>query len=313
MTARVAAIEEHFWLPELRDLWTGFDVVKLPRLTERLIDFGALRLGEMDEAGIDIQVLSHVGPGTAKLDGESAIRLARAANDMAQEVIRAHPGRFAAFAELPTPDPQAAADELERCVAKLGFKGAMINGLTHDRFIDEADFHPILARAQELDVPVYIHPSTPHPAVIEAYYRDHPSINRAAWGFGMEAGTQALRLITGGVFDKFPRLKIILGHLGEALPFWLWRCDIVLNRMGHLKRPVRDYVNDHFHITTSGHFSQPALQCCLAELGAERILFAVDWPWQSNVDARRFIAEAALSEDQRDMILRRNAARLLGL
>ena len=312
-TAKIATIEEHYWLPELGALFEGFDAVTATRLTDRLVDFGGLRLAEMDAAGIDIQVLSHVGPGTAKLDPANAVRLARAANDLVHGVIATYPGRFAAFAELPTPDPRAAADELERAVTRLGFRGALINGLTHDRFIDEEEFWPILERAEALDVPIYIHPCTPHPAVLEAYFKDRTQINRAAWGFGMEAGTQAMRMIAGGIFDRFPRLKIILGHLGESLPFWLWRCDMVLNRMGFLKRPFRDYVRDNLWITTSGNFSPAGLQCCLTEMGAEKILFAVDWPWQSNVEARAFIENAAITPDEKNLILRHNAQRLLKL
>jgi len=171
----------------------------------------------MDEAGIDLQVLSHTMPGLQKLDAETAVPLARRANDRLNEAVRAHPDRFAAFAALPTANPKAAADELERTVGRLGFKGAMVNGLTNGVFLDDKRFWPIFERAQVLDVPLYMHPAIPHPAVIEAYYNDnvekHPGILRAGRGFTVETATQGIRLVLSGVFDAHPRLKII-GHLG---------------------------------------------------------------------------------------------------
>ena len=190
----------------------------------------------MDEAGIDIQVLSHANPGLQKMDAETAVRLARIANDRLAETVRAHPDRFAGFAAMPTPDPQAAADELERAVTQLGFKGAMIHGLTNGVFFDDKRFWPICERAAALDVPLYLHPTMPQPAVIETYYKDYvqdwPMIMRAAWGFTVETATQGVRLVLSGVFDAYPKLKIILGHLGEGLPFLLWRIDMGFKREG---------------------------------------------------------------------------------
>jgi len=196
---------------------TGLDAIAAPATLQRLDDLGELRLKEMDEAGIDLQVLSHTMPGLQKLDAETAVPLARRANDRLNEAVRAHPDRFAAFAALPTANPKAAADELERTVGRLGFKGAMVNGLTNGVFLDDKRFWPIFERAQVLDVPLYMHPAIPHPAVIEAYYNDnvekHPGILRAGRGFTVETATQGIRLVLSGVFDAHPRLKII-GHLG---------------------------------------------------------------------------------------------------
>src|SRR5919198_1375879 len=179
----IVALEEHYLDPEVKRHITGLDVTNAPRVVERLDDVGELRLKEMDEAGIDLQVLSLANPGLQKLDSETAVRLARGVNDRLYETVRAHPDRFAGFAAIPTPDPKTAADELERAVTQLGFKGALVNGLTNGLFLDDKRFWPIFERAQALDVPLYMHPSIPHPAVVEAYYKDYvaqyPSLLRA--------------------------------------------------------------------------------------------------------------------------------------
>src|SRR6266852_203066 len=216
----IIALEEHYLDAELKRLGgpgAGSEIV------ERLDDLGALRLKEMDEAGIDLQVLSHSIPGLQGVDAATGVPLARRVNDRLAEAVRAHPDRFAGFAALPTADPKAAADELERTVTKLGFKGAMVHGPTNGVFFDDKRFWPIFERAQALDAPLYIHPSSPIPAVVEAYYRDYledfPQLLTAAWGYTVETATHGIRMILSGVFEKYPRLKIILGHLGEALPF----------------------------------------------------------------------------------------------
>jgi predicted TIM-barrel fold metal-dependent hydrolase len=243
------------------------------------------------------------------------VRLARLANDRLAKVISVHPARFAGFAALPTPDPKAAADELERTVVTLGFKGGMVHGLTNGAFLDEKAFWPIFERAQALDVPLYIHPSVPSPAVIEAYYRDYaerwPSFVRAAWGFTVETATQGIRLVLSGVLDKYPRTKIILGHLGEGLPFFSWRINEALARDGKDLRPFSDVLREHFYITTSGFFSNPALVCCIAELGIDRILFSVDYPFVDNTPGTKWIEAAPLNDEDRDKILSGNARRLL--
>jgi predicted TIM-barrel fold metal-dependent hydrolase len=304
----VITLEEHFWTPEL--IGAGHRQAGAP---ERLSDMGALRIREMDEAGIDLQVMSETAPATQNLDPETAVRLARRSNDYLHEAVRAHPDRFAGFATLPTPDPRAAADELERAVTKLGFKGAMIMGLTHGRFLDEKDFWPIFERAAALDVPIYIHPGPPHPAVVDAYYKDFPDLVGAPLAFTVETLTHSVRLIVRGVFDTYPSLKIIVGHLGEALPFLLWRVDNTLKRHTTLARGFSDYVREHFYVTTSGAFSNTALQCTIAELGAEKIMFSVDWPFMSNMPGRKFVDAAPISEKDRALIFGGNARKLLKL
>jgi predicted TIM-barrel fold metal-dependent hydrolase len=216
---------------------------------------------------------------------------------------------------LPTPDPKAAADELERAVTRLGFKGAMVHGLTNGLFLDDKRFWPIFERAQALDVPLYLHPAVPHPAVIEAYYTDYiqqfPNMLRAAWGFTVETATQGIRLIMSGAFDTYPRLKIILGHLGEGLPFLLWRINMALIRDGAGPSWFRDAFCEHFWITTSGFFSNPALLCCVMELGIDRILFSIDYPFVQNQPGTDWIEHIPLSAEDKAKLLNGNVKCLL--
>ena len=282
-------------------------------LRERLEDVGALRLREMDEAGIDIQVLSHSAPATQRIDAQAAVSVARQANDRLRERVRGSNGRFEGFAVLPTADPKAAADELERAVTKLGFKGAMVHGLTNGKWFDDKQFWPIFERARALDVPLYIHPALPHPAVVDAYYRDYlkefPALLTAAWGFTVETATQGIRLVLSGVFDKHPGVKIILGHLGESLPFSLWRIDMALSR--DRKSSFRDTFREHFWITTSGNFSTPSLICCVLEMGVDRILFSVDYPFVDNAPGTEWVHRIPLCTEDKAKILNGNVKRLL--
>jgi 2,3-dihydroxybenzoate decarboxylase len=314
----VVALEEHYWDPELLRHFRGREGKRISAVEERLQDLGELRLKEMDEAGIDLQVLSHGAPGVQKLDAEIAARLAGETNDRLHDVIALHPRRFAGFATLPTADPKAAADELERTVTKYGFKGAMVHGLTGGRlFLDDKRFWPIFERAEALDVPLYLHPAFPHPAVIEAYYRDyasqHPELLGPALGFTVETKTQAIRLVLSRVFDSYPRLKIILGHLGETLPFVLWRIDQALSRPGNAGLAFREIFREHFYLTTSGNFSDSALLCSIMEVGIDRILFSVDWPFVSNLDGMKWMEKVFLCAEDKEKILGGNAKRLLRL
>jgi len=309
----VIALEEHYWDAEVAKHFGPRDGHQ-PALRQRLDDVGALRIKEMDEAGIDVQVISHGAPSTQRIDAATAVPLARRANDRLHEAVRAHPDRFAGFAALPTADPKAAADELERAVTKLGFKGAMVHGPTNGVFFDDKRFWPIFERAQALDVPLYIHPSTPVQAVADAYYKDYldkfPQLLTAAWGYTVETATQGIRLVLSGVFDAYPRAKIILGHLGESLPFSAWRINMCLSRGGQASN-FRDTFNEHFWITTSGNFSTPALMCCMMEMGVGRILFSVDYPFVPNPPGTKWMADLPLSLEDRTKILSGNARRLL--
>jgi len=312
----VIALEEHYWDKELAAQFVGAEGTRDPELLKRLYDVGELRLKEMDEAGIDMQILSHGAPSAQKLTGADAVELTRRVNDRLHGVVKAHAKRFAAFAALPTSDPKAAADELER-TTKLGFKGAMIHGLANGIFLDDRRFWPIFERAQALDVPIYLHPSVPLPAVMDAYYQDYakdfPMVVRAAWGYTVETATLAIRLVLSGLFDAYPRLKIVLGHLGETLPFLVWRVDQALARPGAKTLSFRDAFCQHFYITTSGNFSNPALLCCVMEMGIDRILFAVDWPFVANTPAVQWIDTMPLCEEDKIKILSANAQRLFRL
>jgi predicted TIM-barrel fold metal-dependent hydrolase len=315
---RIIALEEHYLDHELAAHFTGPDAARAGPVAERLYDLADLRLKEMDEAGVDLQVLSHSAPSAQKLPPDIAVDLARRVNDRLHEAVQRHPDRFAAFAALPTPDPEAAARELERCVSSLGFKGAMLHGLTAEgEFLDDRRFWPVYARAEELGVPIYLHPSVPHPAVREAYYKDYaadyPVLIRAGWGYTVEAATQAIRMVLSGVFDAHPRLQFILGHLGETLPFLLGRIDSALSRPGQKEVRFRDTFCRHFHITTSGFFSDPALLCCVMEMGVDRIMFSVDWPFEKNGPAVDWVRRIPLSAEDRAKIMSGNAERLLRL
>jgi predicted TIM-barrel fold metal-dependent hydrolase len=312
----VISIEEHYWDAELAKTFTGVEAGRPGPQLDRLFDMGALRLKEMDEAGIDIQVLSHGAPSAQKLPADTAVALTRAVNDRLAATCAAHPKRLAAFAALPTADPKAAADELERAVTKLGFKGAMLHGLANGVFLDDKRFWPIYERAVKLDVPIYLHPGLPDDRVMDAYYNDYakeyPMVVRAAWGYTVETATLAIRMVLSGVFEKYPGLKMILGHLGETLPFLVWRVDHALARPGAAKPlSFRDVFCGNFWITTSGNFSNPALLCCVQEMGIDRILFAVDWPFVMNPPGVKWMETVPLCDEDKAKILSGNAKRLL--
>jgi predicted TIM-barrel fold metal-dependent hydrolase len=313
----VIALEEHYWDKEIASQFVGAEGTRDSKMLERLYDLGALRLKEMDEAGIDMQILSHGAPSAQKLTGPDAVEITRRANDRLNAAVAANPKRFAAFAALPTVDPKASADELER-TTKLGFKGAMLHGLANGVFLDDKRFWPIYERAQALDVPIYLHPSVPMQTVMDAYYKDYakdfPMVVRAAWGYTVETATLAIRMVLSGVLDAYPKLKIVLGHLGETLPFLVWRVDQALARPGAAKpMSFRDLFCGHFYITTSGNFSNPALLCCVMEMGIDRILFAVDWPFVANTPAVRWIDTVPLCDEDKIKLLSGNAQKLFRL
>lgn len=304
----IIAIEEHFTSPHLRN-------VIAPRagaIQAMLDEMGGQRIKDMDDAGIDIAVLSENNPAAHNLDPEASVALAKGSNDFLYEQIQANPKRFRGFAALPLPDPKAAADELERGVTKLGMLGAMIMGTTKGQFVDDQKFWPVFERASKLDVPVYIHPSPVKPALVEAYFKDHAAAMQGApLGFGLETLTHTFRLITSGLFDKYPNLKIIVGHLGETAPFTLWRTEYNLAKLTKLPKSFSDYYKTHFWLTTSGAFSNSALACAIAEMGVERIMFAVDWPYVENTLGTDWLKAAPISDRDRALIFEGNAKKLL--
>jgi 2,3-dihydroxybenzoate decarboxylase len=313
------AVEEHFLSPGFEQYWaptvTDLAAEKRDGFLACLTDFGGIRLERMDRAGVERAVLSIAGPGVqAERDAPTACRNARQANDFLAREIARRPDRYSGFAHLPMQDPAAAADELERCVRELKFAGAMINGHTHGRYLDDPSLHPFWERAQALEALIYLHPADP---VTPAPVLDgHKGLRRATWEWTFETGSHALRLVFGGVFDRFPRAKLALGHLGETLPFLLWRFD---SRAGPdfyavklAKRPSQ-YVKDNLVVATSGMCAAEPLACTISALGHERVMFAADFPFESLEEAAHFIDAVALEEKVRNDICFNNAARLLGL
>jgi predicted TIM-barrel fold metal-dependent hydrolase len=284
-----------------------------------LADIGEQRLADMDAAGIDVQVLSHTVPGAEAPEPGQAARAAAEVNDALAATIGAHPDRFAGFATLPMQDPEQAAVELERAVRDLGLCGTMINGMTVGEFLDAPQFLPVLECAQDLDVPVYLHPALPPEPVAKAYYSGlEPEVGgllaMAGWGWHAETALHTLRLIVSGVFDRLPRLQLIIGHMGEMIPFALDRIDRALTPVTpQLRQPIPDYFQTNIHITTSGYTAIAPLQCALSVLGADRILFSVDYPYLSNQAARTLLDTAPLSSADREKIAHGNADRVLHL
>src|SRR5271170_1884082 len=317
--ARIITLEDHFLHPKLRELYPASWVKLLDMVKGRLTDVGPERIRRMDAAGIDLQVLSHVQPGVQTLECNTAIRLSREVNDWLGSVIQEYPTRFAGFATLPTQSPIDAADELERTVLQLGFKGALINGHTNGRYLDEDSFSPILERAQALDVPIYIHPTDPPQAIIDTYYKDCPAMMQG-WGWQVETGTHLLKLVSSGVFDRYPQLKIIVGHMGELIPFSLRRINAALTLGNWLLKEQRGmqksllyYMRANVFITTSGFFDQAALNCAIAELGIDNILFSVDDPFGDNFEGVEFLKKARLPDEDREKLAYKNAERVLKL
>jgi predicted TIM-barrel fold metal-dependent hydrolase len=279
-----------------------------------LSDIGASRIAAMDAAGIDVQVLSLTTPGAQAFEGELAIQVATDANDRMHAAVLAWPGRFEAFAALPTAEPEAAVLELDRAVKQLRFKGAMINSHTRGRFLDDEKYWPILERAQALDVPIYLHPSQPHPLLMQSYFLGFEDLARPAWGFMVDASTHFLRIMFSRAFDAFPRLQIILGHNGEGLPFAM---DRLIDHTGYvaqwrgMKRSPEECLRENLVVTTSGNFSVPSLICTMHMLGADKVMFSVDWPYESNLVGVDFLKRLPISTDDKEKIAFKNAVRIL--
>ncbi|MFH1651933.1 MAG: amidohydrolase family protein [Chloroflexota bacterium] len=311
---------DHNQSEEVR-LWhsPGHYTVQEQEEWSRKLDTGEGRLREMDEHGIAMQVLSFAA-ALELLEPAEGAALAKATNDELAEIVAAHPDRFAGFAALAAQDPDGAAAELERAVTKLGLKGTKINAHVGREFLDEEKYRVIFETAARLGVPVYLHPMQPSPEMIKPF-QAYPGLAGPIWGFAAAAGLQAIRLIYSGIFDRCPGLKIILGHLGEALPFWLWRLDNRWERdkitthplTKDLRKKPGEYLRDNFLVATSGMFSLPAFQCVYQELGAERIMFAVDYPNESNRQAVQFLEQLPVSHEDKEKICHLNAERLLKL
>lgn len=279
---------------------------------DKLLDVGRGRLADMDKAGIDMQVLSLSGPGVEELDRPNSIRVAKSANDELAQAIKTNPGRFGGLAALPYADPRAAAEELERSVTELGLSGAKINSHVGGEYLDDKKYWILFETAERLDVPVYLHPKEPPQGLLDLL-APYPVLATAMWGFAAEAGLHAMRLICSGVFDAYPKLKIILGHLGEGIPFWLWRIDNIWSKSGRTtpKRKPSEVFKENFYVTTSGMFNSQAFLQVYLTLGADRILFAVDYPYGSNEEGAAFIEVLPICDGDKEKICHSNAEQLL--
>lgn len=333
---RKIAVEEAFVTQDIADAWgrelarksvePGFRMMGQTMLGQspgarhvhgQLLDVDAGRIASMNATGVDMQILSLTAPGVQVFDAATGTALARHSNDVLVDAIAKHPTRLAGLAAIAPQDPAAAAVELARVARLPGIQGLIINSHTHGEYLDGPKYSPLFEAAEALQLPLYLHPREPSPAMVGPYL-DY-GLYFAGWGFAAEAGLHAMRLIMSGTFDRYPKLQVVLGHMGESIPFWLQRIDnryrlqVKIGAVAELERPPSEYFLQNFVITTSGVCSDPALRLCLDVLGAERILFAADYPYESVEEAVSFLDNAPVPEDVRELISWKNAARVFRL
>lgn len=318
-------LEEHFAIPETLQDSAGF----VPgdywtELSGRLMDIHERRIREMDANGMEMMILSLNAPAVQAIpDRRKAVEIAQRANDFLAEQVTKRPDRFQAFAALPLQDPDAATRELERCMKDLKFKGALVNGFSQVDtpencvYLDDARYAGFWAMTEKLDAPFYLHPRNPI-AAWSQIYQGHPWLLGPTWGFGQETAVHALRLMASGLFDKHPNLKIILGHMGEGLPYSMWRVDnrnawVKVPKAYPAKKPLAEYFNHNFWLTTSGNFRTQTLVDAMLEIGADKILFSTDWPFENVDHAAIWFDAASISEADRIKIGRTNAIQLFNL
>jgi hypothetical protein len=324
---KTITLEEHFVTQSFLQATGAYGHDAPPQLAAiqpKLLDLGAERIARMDEAAIDVQVLSLATIGIDKLDAVHATAMMTEVNDELADAIKANPTRLAGFAALNMKDPKSAAKELERCVTKLGFAGALVNGTVAScegpLFLDDARYSPFWEAAVQCGVPVYLHPAPAPEIVQKAYFSGLPGelgmlLSIAGWGWHAELGLHTLRLIVSGLFDRWPGLQLIIGHMGEGLPYAMARSSAVLSGAAHLKQTVADYFKSNIHLTTSGYFSQPPLKCALEVVGIDRTLFSVDYPFSPTTHGKKFLQDAAawLGETEMQKLMGGNAQKLLRL
>jgi predicted TIM-barrel fold metal-dependent hydrolase len=317
---KTITLEEHFFTESYLKAAEGDPSVQFGPLQPKLLDLGAGRIAAMDEAGIDVQVLSLAAFALEGLDAATGTALARDVNDELAAAVKANPMRLAGFATVALKDVGAAVVELERCVTQLGFVGLMLNGTVEGKFMDEPAFLPVFEEAARLGVPVYLHPAPAPDAVKAAYFSGLPGelgnlLSIAGWGWHAETGLHTLRMIVSGLFDKVPGLQLVIGHMGEGLPFALARSSGILSGPAKLQRPVAEYFRTNIHLTTSGYFTLPPLECALEVVGIERMMYSVDYPFSANTKGRDFLEKVAgiLSAEDLERLVGGNAARVLGL
>ena len=332
VSMRVITLEEHFASSEIAGANNAFTLPTQSQPQEladfyeshtafgaELFDIEDMRLPYMDSQNITVQVLSYTSPVSDKVPAQDAVRICRRANDILAGHVAEHPDRFAGFATLPMSDPKAAADELERCVKELKFCGTLVAGQYQGHFYDEPQFLPVFAKAEELDVPVYFHPALINPA-IQDYYFMSPSWSvviggqfaSAGFGWHMDVGIHVVRMILSGIFDKLPGLKIISGHWGEMVPAFLERMDYMFRpESTGLRRTISDYYKENIYITPSGILSAMQLEYLVKLMGAEHILYSVDYPYMQPGNVYSFIADSNLTQSQKELIAHGNAERIL--
>jgi predicted TIM-barrel fold metal-dependent hydrolase len=316
-------LEEHFITESFIRATGSFGEHAPPALASmrpKLLDLGQGRIAAMDEAAIDYQVLSLASMGLDAIDAQTATALVHDINDELAAAVQAHPTRLGAFAALALKSSADAAKELDRCLTKLGFAGAMIDGTTDGKFYDDPQFLPVFEAAASLNVPIYLHPAPPPESIANVYYSGLPGelghmLSIAGWGWHAETGLHILRLIVSGLFDRLPTLQVIIGHMGEGVPYALARSSAILSRAGNLEQPVAAYFQSNIHVTTSGYFTQPPLKCALDVIGIDRMLFSVDYPFSPNTNGRAYLdsLKTLLSEDDLARLTHTNAEQLLKL
>lgn len=309
--------------PGFNSLW-GFYLsspsARARHIIECLQDIDQRRIGHMDEAGIDKQVIALTSPGVQIMDTATAVSFSRVANDLLAAAIRKHPGRFVGMVAVAPQDPIAASKEIERGITSLGMNAVIINSHTHGEYLSDQKFWDIFATAEALGVPIYIHPNTPPAKMIQPFLEC--GLDGAIFGFGVETGLHALRIITAGVFDRFPKLQIIIGHMGEALPYWAYRLDymhratVVSQRYASvqpLKRKPSDYLRENFYITNSGVAWEPAIKFAQATLGAGRIMYAMDYPYQHSVDEVIALDNMSMDAEDKKRFFQTNAEKAFNI
>lgn len=317
------ALEEHFAIPETLEDSAGFVPHEYwVELSARLLDIQDRRVREMDAHGIETMILSLNAPAVQAIgDSRRAIEIARRANDFLAEQVAKRPDRFQGFAALPLQDPDAASRELARCITELGFQGALVNGFSQRGdeilYYDRPEYAGFWAECERLGKPFYLHPRNPLTAD-SRIYQDHPWLMGPTWAFAQETAVHALRLIGSGLFDRHPGLKLIIGHMGEGIPAMLWRIDnrnawVKAPKLHSCEQPIAHYFRRNFWITTSGNFRSQSLIDAILELGADRILFSVDWPFENVDHAANWFDAAPIGEADRAKIGRNNARDLFGL
>ena len=315
---KTITLEEHFFTESYLRAAKDDPSVQFGGLQPKLLDLGAGRIAAMDEAGIDLQVLSLGAFALEGLDAATGTALARDVNDELAAAVRANPTRLAGFATVALKDPGAAVVELERSILNLGFVGLMLNGTVEGRFMDDPAFLPVFEAAARLGVPVYLHPAPAPKMVKAAYFSGLPGelgnmLSIAGWGWHAETGLHTLRLIVSGLFDKVPGLQLVIGHMGEGLPYALARSSGILSGPARLRQTVAEYFKTNIHLTTSGYFTLSPLKCALEVLGIERLMYSVDYPFSPNTHGREFLEKAAglLSAEDMEKLAGGNAEKVL--